>query len=141
MTPYKRIGIFLSISMLWSLIWFSQKHLVRPFYDSIPPLLTLFFGLIPAVGLLIGGYLIRKKTPSIETSIYGLHSNLSLIIFSIPILCLTIIGVDNDFSIQPNLFGLFIGIFTLIYASFEEFHIGNQKVITNQLTLITNFCC
>jgi len=56
-----------------------------------------------------------------ETSIAGINLNYSVIIVSIPILCLTIIGVENIFGIQMNLFGAFIGVFTMIYAFLEEY--------------------
>ena len=115
-----RIGGFLTISLVWSLLWFSQKHILHDFFGKQPSLLILLFGLIPTIGLLIGSYSMRKRLTDIETSILGKNSKLSILIMSIPIICLLIIGVENSHKIQPNLFGLLIGMFTVTYAVFEE---------------------
>lgn len=116
-----RIIIFLSIALPWSFVWFSQKHLILPYTNSIPPLVLIFLGLIPTIGLLIGGFLMRIKSPSNLMSFKGKKPVLSLVIFCIPIFCLFIIGVDNNINIQPNIFGLLIGVFTLFYATLEEY--------------------
>ena len=81
----------------------------------------MFFGLVPTLGLVIGSLLLRPKLKKKEVSIAGTNLKYSIIILSIPILCLTLIGIENVFGIQVNLFGAFIGIFTMIYAFLEEY--------------------
>ncbi len=116
-----RIGIFIGITLIWSFIWFSQKHLLNNFMGNIPSVAVLFLGLVPALGLFIGSLLLRQRIDKKETSIAGINLSYSVVIISIPILCLTIIGVENNFGIQMNLFGAFIGVFTMIYAFLEEY--------------------
>ena len=116
-----RIIIFIGIALTWSFIWFSQRHLLNNSTENIRSIAVLFLGLIPTFGLIIGSLLFRKKIEKKEVSIAGNNLRYSIVILSIPIICLTIIGVDNIFGIQMNLFGAFIGIFTMIYAFFEEY--------------------
>lgn len=116
-----RIRSFIGITLIWSLIWFSQKHLLNNFLGHIPSFAVLFLGLAPALGLFIGSLLLRQKLDKKETSLVGFNLSYSVVIVSIPILCLTIIGVENNFGIQINLFGAFIGVFTMIYAFLEEY--------------------
>ena len=116
-----RIALFFGITLIWSLLWFSQKHLLTNILGDIPSFAVLFLGWVPALGLFIGSLLLRKKLDKKKTSIAGNNLRYSAVIISIPILCLTIIGVKNNFGIQMNLFGAFIGVFTMIYAFLEEY--------------------
>ena len=54
-------------------------------------------------------------------SVAGNDSFKSWLIVIVPIACLAVIGVPNNIGVQPNLFGLTIGSFTMVYAFFEEF--------------------
>ena len=116
-----RIGIFIGIALIWSYAWFSQRHLLNNIIDNFQSIAVLFFGLVPTLGLVIGSLLLRRKLKKKEVSIAGTNLKYSIIILSIPILCLTLIGVENKFGIQVNLFGAFIGIFTMIYTFLEEY--------------------
>ena len=116
-----RIIIFIGIALTWSFAWFSQRHLLNNFINNIQSIAVLFFGLIPTLGLIIGSLLFRQKLEKKEVSITGSNLSYSIVILSIPVICLTIIGVENVFGIQKNFFGVFIGIFTMIYAFFEEY--------------------
>lgn len=116
-----RIVIFIGIALIWSYIWFSQRHLLNNFIGNFQSIAVLFFGLVPTLGLVIGSFVFRKKLEKKEVSIAGTNLKYSIIILSIPILCLTLIGVENVFGIQANLFGAFIGIFTMTYAFLEEY--------------------
>ena len=116
-----RIVIFIGIALIWSFIWVSQRHLLNNFISNTQSIAVLFLGLIPTFGLIIGSFLFRKKLEKKEVSIAGSNLSYSLVIIGIPIICLTIIGVDNIFEIQKNLFGAFIGAFTMLYAFLEEY--------------------
>lgn len=110
----------MTISLVWSLIWFSQRYLLNDFFPNIPPLPAILFGLIPSIGLLIGAFITRMNLPNREMSIMGENSKMTIFVVSLPIACLTIFGVNNSFNVQSNLFGLLISVFTIIYAFFEE---------------------
>ena len=116
-----RIGIFIGIALIWSYVWFSQRHLLNNIIDNFQSITVLFFGLVPTLGLVIGSLLLRPKLKKKDVTVAGTNLKYSIIILSIPILCLTLIGVENIFGIQVNLFGAFIGIFTMIYAFLEEY--------------------
>lgn len=120
MAKHSRIGIFLGIALIWSFIWFSQKHQLSDFFNSISPLVVLAFGLIPTFGLLIGSAIINPQLPKKEMSLLGGQPALALLIFCTPLIGLSLFGVTNSFDIQPNLFGVLIGLFTLTYALMEE---------------------
>ena len=119
--PNIRIGIFLGISLIWSLIWFSQWSQLNVFFSKIPPITVLFFGLVPTFGLAIGRMFLQKNIESKKMTITGGNSVYSLIILSIPVICLAIIGIENRYGIQKNIFGTLIGIFTFLYAFLEEY--------------------
>jgi len=116
-----RSGFFVGIALIWSLIWVSQKSLLNNFFETIPQITILLFGLVPTLGLLIGSFILRRKMDNPNNSLTGGKPFYSLIVVSIPILCLSIIGIKNIFGIQENLFGIMIGIFTLTYAFLEEY--------------------
>ena len=103
-----RIGFFVGIALIWSLIWVSQKSLLNNFFETIPQITILLFGLVPTLGLLIGSFILRKKMDNPNNSLTGGKPFYSLIVVSIPILCLSIIGIKNIFGIQENLFGIII---------------------------------
>jgi len=116
-----RIGFFVGIALSWSLIWFSQKSLLIDLFKTLPQFTILLFGLVPTLGLLFASFLVRRKLSNLNNSFAGGKLFYSLIVVSIPILCLGIIGIKNIFGIQENLFGIMIGIFTLTYAFLEEY--------------------
>ncbi len=116
----KRIAIFLSISLIWSLLWFSQKDLIFNFFGEIPPLLTYTMAIIPTLGLVITSIINRKNLPNKTMTLLGKMSNIALIIMVLPIILLAILGVKNTIGIQENLFGVIIGCITLCYAFCEE---------------------
>lgn len=119
MSRNKRISIFLSIALVWSLIWFSQKQHISDLWQGFS-LITILSGLVPIVGLVLGALYCRKLRRDNSTTLFGPDSRFSLLIFSVPVICLTIIGIPNSLEIHPNLFGFGIGIFTLVYATMEE---------------------
>jgi uncharacterized protein len=71
-------------------------------------------------GALISIYLLRKRR-KIEISFFGTSRDKSLLMSVIPFLLLTIIGVKNDYGLNPNLYGFFAAIGSLIYCIMEEF--------------------
>lgn len=117
----KRLVLFLSIALLWSLLWFTNKETLFNFVETIPSLPFYFLGIVPTFGILLASLISRRNQPNNQMSLTGNRQLLSWGFMSIPVIILTIIGVPNEISIQPNLFGLVIGTFTMTYALFEEF--------------------
>lgn len=115
------IGIFIGIALIWSLIWVTQRHLVFDLIDNQRSFFFLFLGLIPTFGLVVGSFFLRRNFKKSAISLFGKSASYSVLILVLPILCLTIVGVDNSLAIQNNLFGLIIGTFTMFYAFLEEY--------------------
>jgi len=55
-----------------------------------------------------------------KISLFGTSPMLSLVIASLAPIGLCIIGVANDFGMQDNLFGMYIGVGVMLYAFCEE---------------------
>lgn len=117
----KRLITFLFIALTWSLVWFLNKNVVLDLVQTISSLTYYFLGIIPAIGLLVAGLITRHKQPQNEMTVLGNSPLKSGIIVSIPIIGLTILGVENTLGLSPHLFGLVIGAFTMLYAFLEEF--------------------
>ncbi len=116
-----RLITFLTISLLWSLIWFTKKETFFQYIDKIPSLQFYLLGIIPVIGLFIASLFLRHKHQKNQMSLMGGDSFLPWIIVSVPIVVLTINGVPNSIDIHPKLFGFIIGSFTITYAIMEEF--------------------
>ena len=66
--------------------------------------------------------LLRRTDPSPKPTSFGGHSlKWSLLIAIFPVGLLALFGVSNDYGIQDNLFGLFMGGLLLIYTLLEEY--------------------
>lgn len=130
-----RIAVFLLISLIWSLAWFSQKHALEGLFDQLPSGVIILFGLVPAFGLVIAGAMGRNMLADGQMSFMGKDSKSALAIVAVPILGLCIFGVENPYGLQPNLFGLLIGAFTLLYALMEEF--GWRGYLQQEFSLST----
>ena len=110
-----RVGIFVGLALTWSLIWVTQRHRLFELINT-GSFIFLLLGLVPTFGLIVGSLLLRKKLTKDRISLTGNNSFYSIVILAIPILCLSIIGVDNNYTIQKNIFGFVIAAFTMIYA-------------------------
>lgn len=128
----KRLVVFLTISLLWSLLWFTNKESIFRIVKTIPSLQFYFLAIIPVIGILIGSLISRRQQPNNEMSFTGKSAFHSWLIVIVPIACLSIIGVPNNIGLQPNLFALIIGIFTMIYAFIEE--LGWRGYLQEELT-------
>ena len=86
---------------------------------------TIFYKstFLPAgLATLIAGLLALRfdKTIIKEVTFLGQHKIKNIIISLVPMAVFTISGLQNDFNINPNLFGFLISSTFLIYASTEE---------------------
>ena len=116
-----RLIVFLTIALVWSLVWVTNKESVFKYVREIPSLPFYFLGIIPVIGVLIGSLITRKQLPGNEMSLGGKDNLKACIIVAVPIACLSVVGLPNDLGIQPNLFALIMSCFTMLYAVLEEF--------------------
>ena len=130
-----RVAIFIGVALTWSLIWVSQRHRLFDLINT-DSFMFLLSGLVPTFGLIVGSFLLRKKLTKDKISLTGNNSFYSIIILAIPILCLSVIGVDNNYTFQKNIFGFVIGTFTMVYAFFEEY--GWRGYLQEELSIKFN---
>ena len=115
-----RIGLFIGVALTWSLIWVTQRNRLFDLINT-DSFLLLLSGLVPTFGIIVGSFLMRKHLSKNRIGFTGNNSSYSITILAIPVLCLSIIGVDNNYTIQKNIFGFAIGAFTMLYAFCEEY--------------------
>jgi len=127
-----RIAAFIFVTFAWSFFCFQ----IRPFdglMNVLPFSIFILLGWIPALGLFFMGKLMRNQMKTIKKTTYlGTNKPYSLAMATLPILCLTVFGVSNSANIQPNLFGFYMGIIILLYATFEEY--GWRGYLQSELT-------
>ena len=121
----KRIIIFMVIAIIISNIF---RFDIFNFRDSLEQLPTWFFLLITAllegsgviIGALIAVFLLKKERKT-KISLLGTSKLKSLLMAIIPIIILTIIGVDNEYGLNAHLYGFFAIVATLTYCIMEEY--------------------
>ena len=93
--------------------------------------------LLEGSGVIIGGLIalsLLKKKRETQISFFGTSKIKSLIMVTIPIIILTIIGVDNDFEMNSHLYGLIAITGTLIYCLMEE--LGWRGYLQEELRIL-----
>lgn len=128
-----RLLFFLISTLAWSYVFFQ----IRPIsisLENFPAELYLASAWLPAIGLLlVGGFLMRSVPKNDKISLFGGSPKWSLLILSLPIICLTVIGVPNTFGIQANYAGLVFGLVLAVYTLFEE--VGWRGYLQQELDL------
>jgi membrane protease YdiL (CAAX protease family) len=121
----KRIVIFLLIAITLSNIFrfniFEFKSGLEKFPTWIFILTSIllegggvFIGAIVAISLL-------KKKRTTEITLFGTSKSNSLIMVTIPIIIVTLIGVENPFQLDAHLYGFIAITGTLVYCIIEEY--------------------
>ncbi len=129
--------------LTWSVAWFAFKAEILASFPPNNALGNVPFALIPTLGILIAVLIIQKANPTFKIPILGKAPLLSILIVVLPILCLGFFGVSNTYDIHPSVFGLGIGLFTMLYAFLEE--LGwrgylQQELMTKWNKWITYLC-
>ncbi|MEL7533074.1 MAG: CPBP family glutamic-type intramembrane protease [Bacteroidota bacterium] len=115
------ISLFLLISLAWSYVFFVERPLDFVF-DLGWGHWALLLAWLPPLGMFLISLLLRRTDPSPEpTSFFGHSSKWSILIALLPVGLLSAFGVSNDYGIQANLFGLFMGGLLLGYTLLEEY--------------------
>ena len=121
---WKRVILFFVIATLISNIFRFDIFEIKKKIEKLPTWLfilisVLLEGSVVIIGALIALNLLRKNKET-QINLFGTSKRKSLMMVAIPIIVLTIIGVDNEYSLNPHLYGLFAIIGTLIYCLMEE---------------------
>lgn len=121
----KRLFVFLTIAISLSNIFRFDIFGTKEILEKLPVwgyLLSVTFleGSGVFIGALITIYFLRKQRKT-EISFFGTSKNKALLMSIVPITLLAIIGVKNEYGIQPNLYGLIAVFGSLIYCIMEEF--------------------
>jgi membrane protease YdiL (CAAX protease family) len=122
---WKRVIIFLLIATTISNIFRFDIFEFKPELEKSP---TWFFILtsllLEGSGVIIGALIaisLLKKKRKTEITLFGTSKSKSLIMIIIPIIILTIIGVENDFDLDTHLYGFIAVIGTFLYCIMEEY--------------------
>jgi membrane protease YdiL (CAAX protease family) len=122
---WKRVIIFLLIATTISNIFRFDIFEFKPELEKSP---TWFFILtsllLEGSGVIIGALIaitLLKKKQKTEITLFGTSKSKSLIMIVIPIIILTIIGVENDFDLETHLYGFIAVVGTFLYCIMEEY--------------------
>jgi membrane protease YdiL (CAAX protease family) len=122
---WKRVIIFLLIATTISNIFRFDIFEFKPELEKLP---TWFFILtsllLEGSGVIIGALIaitLLKKKQKTEITLFGTSKSKSLIMIVIPIIILTIIGVENDFDLETHLYGFIAVVGTFLYCIMEEY--------------------
>ncbi len=88
---------------------------------SVSILLRVF---LEGIGVLIGALIAIKLMKQVKTSsmsLFGTSITKSIILFVLPIVVLTFIGVNNKLQLNSNIYGFIAGLGTIIYCILEEY--------------------
>ena len=122
---WKRIAIFLIIAIVISNIFrfnvFGHKELLK----TLPPWLNiLILVFLEGSGVIFGAvisiYLLKKKRKT-EITFFGTSKSKSILMALIPVIILTIIGINNEFKLNSHFYGFIAITGTLIYCIMEEY--------------------
>ncbi|MCB0537727.1 MAG: CPBP family intramembrane metalloprotease [Bacteroidetes bacterium] len=121
---WKRVILFFVIATLISNIFRFDIFEIKTSLEKLPTWLFILISvLLEGSGVIIGALIalnLLRKNKETQINLFGTSKRKSLMMVAIPIIVLTIIGVDNEYSLNPHLYGLFAIIGTLIYCLMEE---------------------
>ncbi|MGO3689974.1 CPBP family intramembrane metalloprotease [Psychroflexus sp. S27] len=122
---WKRILIFFIIATVISNVF---RFDIFEFKSELKKLPTWIFILtsilLEGSGVIIGALIILpflRKERKVKISLFGTSKSKSLIMAIIPIIILSIIGVQNDFGLDHHIYGLIAAIGTFLYCIMEEY--------------------
>lgn len=132
-----RIIIFYTIGITFSNVFRFDLIQLNETQESLSLLELLLTSPLGAIGLLIGGLIsiyLLKKERDLNYSLFGTSRKWSLIMLTIPIILLSVFGVDNVNTVNPHYYGFIGGIGTFIYCFCEE--IGWRGYLQDELKSI-----
>ena len=121
----KRIFIFLVIAIGLSNVFRFDLFHHQEKLEYLPKwLYFLVIVFLEGSGVLIGALVaifLLKKERKTEISLLGTSPSKSFLMAIIPIIILTVMGVKNDYGLNPHLYGWYAATATLIYCIMEEY--------------------
>ena len=122
---WKRILLFFIIATAISNIFRFDIFELKPELEKLPTwiyVLTSVF--LEGIGVLVAAFIaisFLKKHRKTEITLFGTSKSKSLIMITIPVIILTIIGVNNEFEMDSHIYGCIASIGTLLYCIMEEY--------------------
>lgn len=121
---WKRVILFFVTATLISNIFRFDIFEIKTSLEKLPTLLYILISvLLEGSGVIIAGLtalaLLKKKRRT-QISFFGTSKQKSVLMAAIPVVILTIIGVDNEFEMNSHQYGLIAIIGTLTYCLMEE---------------------
>ena len=122
---WKRIVLFLFIAITVSNIFRFDLFELKSSLKQLPPWLFIFSAvLLEGSGVIIAALIairLLKKNRQTTYSLFGTSKSKSLIMAVIPVIILSVIGVNNEFDLNAQLYGFIAITGTLIYCVMEEY--------------------
>ena len=119
-----RIIIFYVIAITVSNIFRFDLFDIRRITSELNPTISTLSIILEGIGILLGAViaikLMKKSKPS-SMSLFGTSKIKSLLLFILPILVFSIIGINNELEMNSNIYGFIAGLGIFIYCIFEEY--------------------
>jgi hypothetical protein len=120
-----RILLFLVIATTISNIFRFDIFEIKPELQKLPTWIFILISVfLEGSGVIIGAFIalnLLKKKRSTEISLFGTSKAKSLLMASIPIIILTIVGVNNSYNLEKHVYAFISVVGTLVYCVFEEY--------------------
>jgi uncharacterized protein len=122
---YKRVGLFLIIAISLSNVFrFDVFDLYAPLEKYSTFIYLISEHILEGSGVFIGAILaihFLKKKRETEISLFGTSKKNAVVMAIIPVVLLTVIGVDNKYGFDSHLYGFIAGFGSLVYCIMEEY--------------------
>ncbi|HAS34849.1 MAG TPA: CPBP family intramembrane metalloprotease [Flavobacteriales bacterium] len=122
---WKRILAFIAFSTVVSNVFRFDLFDHKTALEVLPTWMYILANvLLEGSGVFIGALIalsFLKKERKVETSLFGSSKSKSLIMLVIPVILISVIGVDNQFEMDSHFYGLIAVLGTLVYCIMEEY--------------------
>jgi membrane protease YdiL (CAAX protease family) len=119
-----RMLLFYVIAIIVSNIFRFDIFDIRDKTSELHPLVFTLLVILEGIGVLLGAFigiqLMKKAKPS-SMSLFGTSRTKSLLLFILPIIVFTIIGISNEYEMNSTIYGFIAGLGIFIYCIFEEY--------------------
>lgn len=136
-----RVLLFFSTATIISNVFRFDVFDIKPSLENLPTWLFIFISvLLEGSGVILGaliGLFLLKQNRVIHTSLFGTSRNKGLVMAAIPFVLLSLIGVENDYGLNKNLYGFIAISGTLMYCIMEE--IGWRGYLQEELHGLSNW--
>ncbi len=122
---WKRILVFMVIATAVSNVFRFDIFELTAVLENVPTwMFILITVLLEGSGVIIGAVIalsLLKRKRKTDITFFGTSTSKSLMMSIIPIIILTIIGVENEYGLNQHLYGCIAIIGTLLYCFMEEY--------------------